>query len=101
MPFNHLAKLVQVLARRGYLVTQKGKGGRLRLAVDPRRVNLAEVIESIEGPLVLSDCLLNRRACRFSRDCRARKCLEKVRQKMYQILAATTIWELVPAGGKA
>jgi Rrf2 family nitric oxide-sensitive transcriptional repressor len=95
IPFNHLAKLVQILARKGYLITRKGKGGGLKLAADPKKIDLAEVIEAIEGPIVLSDCLFHRKSCRFSKNCKFRKCLSGVRSKIYQLFSNTTIFDLV------
>jgi len=94
IPLNHLAKLVQTLARRGFLSTRKGKGGGLRLAIDPKKINLAQVIEAVEGPLVISECLFNRQSCSFTTKCKVRKCLATVRQQMRQTLARTTISDL-------
>jgi Rrf2 family nitric oxide-sensitive transcriptional repressor len=94
IPFNHLSKLIQKLARRGFLSTRKGKGGGLRLAVNPKNINLAQVIEVVEGPLVLSECILNRSSCQFSGKCKARKCLAGIKQRMNQMLVDTTIFDL-------
>ncbi|MFC1540630.1 RrF2 family transcriptional regulator [Candidatus Margulisiibacteriota bacterium] len=97
IPFNHLAKLVQVLAKRRYLITRKGKGGGLRLAVDPKQINLAEVIEAIEGPLVISECIFHRETCCFSGECKVRKCLSRIRYQLQETLMNTTIHDLAPA----
>lgn len=94
VPLNHLAKLVQVLARRGYLYTRKGKGGGLRLGVDPRKINLAQIVEAIEGPIMINDCVLNKKNCRFSGKCKARKCLSGIQRKVQEMLAGTTIFDL-------
>ncbi|MFH1683360.1 MAG: Rrf2 family transcriptional regulator [Candidatus Margulisiibacteriota bacterium] len=94
VPLNHLAKLVQILARRGYLFTRKGKGGGVRLGIDPRKVNLAEIVEVIEGPIMINDCILNKKNCRFSGKCKARKCLSGVQRKIQEMLEATTISDL-------
>ncbi|MBU0672508.1 MAG: Rrf2 family transcriptional regulator [Candidatus Margulisbacteria bacterium] len=94
VPLNHLAKLVQNLARRGYLITRKGKGGGLRLAVDPKKINLAQVIEAIEGPIMINKCLFHSQSCRFSRKCKVRKCLGGVQGKIQEMLASTTIFDM-------
>lgn len=94
IPLNHLAKLVQALARRGYLLTRKGKGGGLRLGINPKKINLAQVVEAVEGPLVISECIFNRESCCFSKKCKVRKCLASVRDQMRQTLARTTISDL-------
>lgn len=97
VPLNHVAKLVQLLARRGYIITKKGKGGGIRLALDPKKIDLAEVIEAVEGPIVISDCILHKSSCCFGKNCRVRTCLDKLRQKMLAVLSATTIYDLMPA----
>ncbi len=96
IPFNHLAKLVQVLARKRYLITKKGKGGGVKLAKDPSKINLAELIEIIEGPVVVSDCIFHREDCRFSATCNVRKYLMWVRSQLMETLSAKTILDLVP-----
>ena len=94
IPLNHLAKLVQVLARRGYLITRKGKGGGLRLAADPKKIDLAEIVEVIEGPVIVNDCIFNKNNCRFSGKCKVRKCLSGVQKKIQDMLAETTISDM-------
>jgi len=94
IPFNHLAKLIPILSRRRYLITRKGKGGGLRLAVDPKKINLGEVIEIIEGPLVVSDCIFHRESCRFSPKCKVRKVLSKMRDQMQSVLYSTNILDM-------
>lgn len=96
VPWNHLAKLVQTLSRRGYLITRKGKGGGIKIGKDPKEIRLVDVIEVIEGPMVISDCLLNKKSCRFSEECKVRKCLAGVRYKMLEVMSGISILDLVP-----
>lgn len=94
VPLSHLTKLVHLLARRGYLLTRKGRGGGLKLAKDPKKINLAEVIEAVEGPMMLNKCLFNRKNCRFSLKCKVRECLGVVQRTMRDLLASKTIFEM-------
>lgn len=96
IPLNHLAKLVQNLSRAGYLLTRKGKGGGIRLAVDPKKVSLAEIIGLIEGPMDLNDCILHRDACRFSAKCKVRRKLALFRGKIMRMFEGTKLHELAP-----
>lgn len=99
VPFNHLAKVVQTLAKRGYIRARKGKGGGISLAKAPKQIDLAEVVEAIEGPLVLNECLFNRKNCRFSGKCKFHKCLGILQEQMHKFLASRTIADLLPARG--
>ena len=94
IPYNHLAKLIQIMSRSGFVITKKGKGGGLRLAVDPKKINLAEVMEAVEGPVMINDCLLNKASCRFSGKCKARKCLGRVKSKINELLLKTSIYDI-------
>lgn len=95
IPFNHLSKLVQTLSRHNFLTTRKGKGGGIKLAVHPKKIRLSDVVETIEGPMVLSECILNRQSCQFSKGCKFRKCLSKLKSQMYKVLSGTTVYDLV------
>ena len=64
------------------------------MGIDPKKINLAQVVEAIEGPITINDCVLNKKNCRFSGKCKARKCLTGVRSKIQAMLAATTISDL-------
>ena len=95
IPFNHLSKLVQALARKGYLITRKGKGGGLKLAVDPKKISIMDIVETIEGRMMLSNCLLHKESCRFSKKCKFRKCVGWVQNKMMDMLSKQTIYDMV------
>ena len=97
VPFNHLAKLVNTLSRNGYLLTRKGKGGGIKLARDPKKIDLAEVVELIEGPITISDCILHRSSCSFSASCRVRPCWVKIKQQIRQYLSQQKLADLIPA----
>src|SRR5690606_9995418 len=53
---NHLMKVVQHLGHVGYLVTLRGKGGGLRLAVPPGEINLGKVVRDVEGGFLIVPC---------------------------------------------
>jgi len=57
IPFPVLAKVMQQLARQGYVEPVQGAQGGYRLKADLGGVNLWQFLEKMEGPLGLVDCL--------------------------------------------
>ncbi|MGZ4149098.1 MAG: RrF2 family transcriptional regulator [Actinomycetota bacterium] len=58
-----LGKIVQSLARAGILSTRRGVGGGVTLAVPLEEITLLRVIEAVEGPLCLNDCVADPPQC--------------------------------------
>ena len=50
---NHLMKVVSFLGNRGYLVSQRGPGGGVRLQVPAHQIRLADVLLDAEGGMDL------------------------------------------------
>jgi Rrf2 family nitric oxide-sensitive transcriptional repressor len=56
MSQDHLLKVVQRLAELGWVSTQRGRHGGVRLATSPEAINVADVVRLTEGSLNLVPC---------------------------------------------
>lgn len=54
---NHLAKIAQRLQGLGYVATQRGRGGGLRLARDPAEISVGTVVRQFENLNALVECM--------------------------------------------
>jgi Rrf2 family nitric oxide-sensitive transcriptional repressor len=66
----HLMKVTHQLARGGWLVTVRGKGGGLRLARRPEEVNLGAVVRGIATNFFLVECFASGSTCTLTGHCR-------------------------------
>jgi Rrf2 family protein len=57
IPKKFLEAILLELRNHGILQSQKGKGGGYLLRVDPARVNLAQVLRVIDGPIAPTPCV--------------------------------------------
>jgi len=56
-------KLLQKLNDAGFVKSTRGANGGFSLRLPPSEINILDVIESIQGPLVLNRCLHIKDAC--------------------------------------
>ncbi len=68
IPPSFLAKIVAQLSVAGLLHTLRGARGGVSLARAPEEITLLEVVEAIDGPILLNECVGDPSVCSFE-DC--------------------------------
>jgi FeS assembly SUF system regulator len=94
IPLPLLSKILQKLARSGFLRSEHGTNGGYQLARDPRTITALEVIRTIDGPIVLTACFTEHGRCNHSEKCSVREPLRKVHEGILQLLSSITIYEM-------
>ncbi len=61
---SHLVKVLQALNRAGLTRSTRGPGGGYRLSRPAAAIRLLDVVEAIEGPLTVQECMLNHPICK-------------------------------------
>ena len=70
IPPSFLAKIVSQLSVAGLLQTSRGARGGVSLAKSPEEISLLEVVEAIDGPILLNVCVSgNGKNCYFGDNC--------------------------------
>jgi Rrf2 family protein len=69
IPPSFLAKIVSQLSVAGVVSTSRGARGGVSLARPPQDVTLLEVIEAIDGPITLNECIPDASECVFGSEC--------------------------------
>ncbi|MHB9025637.1 MAG: RrF2 family transcriptional regulator [Armatimonadota bacterium] len=57
IPINFVRKILESLAKTGLVKSYRGAGGGFTLGREPAEITLRQVIEAIEGPITLNQCL--------------------------------------------
>ena len=94
IPRKYLPSIIRTLARSGLIRTLRGNQGGVMLARPPEEINLHEVVEAIEGPMALVQCLRGQEDCIHEKDCTVLPVWENVQQLMKNQLENTTFADL-------
>jgi Rrf2 family nitric oxide-sensitive transcriptional repressor len=96
---THLTKVVHQLAVAGYLVTVRGKGGGLRLALHPESIRIGDVVRQSEPDMALTPCFSPIDApCAIRPRCVLRRALQEARAAFFSALDSYTLADLVAPG---
>ena len=99
IPYNHLAKVVQDLARGGYIATQRGAGGGMKLSRPPGAIRLGEVVRFLEQRHAMVECFRpDGGACRLTPGCRVRSKLAAAREAFLGELDKSSIADCAHPG---
>ena len=72
IPFPMASKILKLLARDGILCSRRGPKGGYSLSRSLSEISVAEIIDCLEGPLSLTECIEHPGDCRQEPTCRVR-----------------------------
>ena len=96
IPKKFLEAILLELRNHGILQSQKGKGGGYLLRIDPARVNLAQVLRVIDGPIAPTPCVSHNfyvkcDDCEDEITCALKPIMERVRDANLGVYENTTL----------
>ncbi len=96
IPKKFLEAILLELRNHGILQSQKGKGGGYLLRIDPARVNLAQVLRVIDGPIAPTPCVSHNfyvkcDDCEDEVTCALKPIMERVRDANLGVYENTTL----------
>jgi Rrf2 family protein len=95
---HFLSKVLQQLVRARLIRSQRGSGGGYVLAVPAERVSLLDVVEAIEGPVRLNQCLEEGPSCERKSWCPAHQVWAEAQASIIQVLGGASMAGLATAG---
>ncbi|HTE05273.1 MAG TPA: Rrf2 family transcriptional regulator [Planctomycetota bacterium] len=91
---EHLVKVVQELARAGFVRTRPGRGGGVELLPAGRAARVADVVARFEGRQQVLPCVLQPDTCVLEPGCDLRRLLMSAESAFYDALSGTTVADL-------
>jgi Rrf2 family protein len=95
IPETFLAKIFQRLSKAGVLRSSRGSKGGFSLGKPAASITMREVIEAIDGPIVLNRCLRREGECEEDEICPIYQVWSKAQKQLLEILDRTTMEDLV------
>jgi Rrf2 family protein len=94
-------KLMQQLHAAKLVESCMGPRGGFQLGREPAEVSILDVIETIQGPLLLNRCLMSEAACPRKSACPVRGKIGELQDQMKDYLGGVTLAELLESGRSA
>ena len=95
VPFDFLQKILRKLKNAGFVAVKRGPGGGFALIQPPLDIRLLDILDTIQGPLAVSRCLLGDHECPMENTCPVRDRLAAVQDIVRESLAGITLSELL------
>lgn len=95
IPQALLVKAVRPLVRKGFVLSARGVAGGFVLAKPPETIHLLEIVEAVQGPLLLNKCLSGPGECERDLYCPVHPVWQEVREKAENTLSCWSLADLV------
>ncbi len=94
IPEPFLRKLFKPLVKQGIVNSTRGVSGGVRLSKAPEEITILEVVEALEGPLALNECLLEDNSCEFLAECGMHDVWDEAQSAMAKVLRSRNLTHL-------
>ncbi|MCP4634561.1 MAG: Rrf2 family transcriptional regulator [candidate division Zixibacteria bacterium] len=95
IPRNFAAKILKQLTDAGILKSFSGKNGGYKLAKPKSEISFREIIEAVEGPITINQCLDESSDCGRVSICRMYDAWKNTQDKIVELLEGVKIGDIV------
>ncbi len=94
-PQELTARIMQVLSQKEFITSIHGPQGGYRLQKDLSKISILDLIEALEGPMVLVKCQDKEYGCSISSTCGISNPLDKLNQRIQHLYKETSVLEMI------
>ena len=95
IPLPTVTRLLKKLSNDKLLTSQRGSQGGYALAESSTTISIASIIESIEGPIALTECSTNECACSYESKCSVEVPWQKINKTVKSALEEIKLNEMI------
>jgi FeS assembly SUF system regulator len=90
-----VSKLLKQLAHAGLVHSFRGVNGGYRLAREPERITIAQIVTAMEGPIGMTECSAHIGLCDHESHCGVRVNWQRINQAIAHALASVTLADML------
>jgi len=92
---KYISRLVIALRKAGMIRSVRGVNGGFHIAMKPEDITLLDVIEVMEGPLSIVDCVKAPKRCAMHENCAPREIWCKLNDEIRDLMRQTTLADIL------
>lgn len=94
IPSHYLAKILQRMAKYGYVDSYKGRGGGFKITKLALDSSILEIVERIEGPVITLKCVTGLKECSDEHPCPLHDEWSELRDRIHNLISSRTVREV-------
>lgn len=91
LPSKYAAQLMAPLRRAGYIASKPGPRGGFHILMPDSKINVLDVMETMDGPFHILRCLADPAVCRQREDCGTYRMWEQLDEQIRKLMASVTL----------
>ena len=95
IPEQYLEQIFSTLKKSKLVKSVRGAQGGYLLNEEPKNITVGDVLDVLEGPVALSQCIIDEGCCENSNDCSTKLVWEKLKKGIEDVLNSITLQDMI------
>ena len=92
---QYLEQIFSALKKSGLVTSVRGAQGGYLLAKEPKDITVGDILTVLEGPVSLSDCVMDEDICENSNCCVTKVVWEKMKKGIEEVIHSITLQDMI------
>ncbi len=92
--FDYLEKIFSKMEKKGLVKSKKGSQGGYSLSLSPDKIKVGEVLKTLEGEIVLVECVGTKGKCIMKKKCKTINAWKKIQDSLEKTINSISLKDL-------